>query len=204
MSDMGADAIRAAWRRAVPPIEVCPGFLTAVFLPFCVGGLSLALPFLLAAAVHEAGHLLALRLLRIPVKQIELRASGAVIRSELCGAPREAWAAAAGPAANLLLAGLFYRLWPMLSFCGAMLCCYNLLPVSSLDGGLICRLLLPVLFGRFGLILCKLLHWGTAAAVLAAGVYGTCVLHLGLLPAALAGLFLVRLPNLLDKAAINC
>ena len=184
--------------------SVSPGFPVLLSVLLCLGGPGTALPFLLAAAVHEAGHLAALGLLGVPVTRIELRGSGAVIRAGLRGEPREAWAAAAGPAANLLLAGAVYRILPMLSFCSMLLCCFNLLPAASLDGGMICRLLLPKLFGTAGYVLCKLLHWGVVLSAAAAGVWGTCVLHLGLLPALLAGIFLLRLPNLLDKAAINC
>ena len=180
-------------------LVIRPGFPVMLCLLVCVGGLRLVLPFLTAAALHEAGHLLALALLGIPIRQLELRAAGAVIRAELRGEVREAWAVLAGPAVNLLLAGGCFRLWPALSLCSAILFCYNLLPVWPLDGGRLCLLLLPRLFGQAGYVLCQLLRGGTTLAVLAAGIWGTCVLHLGLLPALLAGFFLLRLPNALDK-----
>ena len=167
----------------------------------CVCGAEPLLPFLLSAALHEGGHLLALWLLGIPVEGVELRFTGAVIRAELRGAGREVWAILAGPAGNLLLAGAFYRLWPLLSFSSAVLLCCNLLPICPLDGGRLCLLVLPRLFGRAGLILCKLLSVGTVLAILLAGVWGTCVLHLGLLPALTAVFFLLKLSNVLDKGA---
>ncbi len=182
-------------------VRVSPGFPVLLCLLLCLEGFGLVLPFLLAAALHEAGHLLALALLGIPVCGLELRASGAVIRADLKGQLREAWALLAGPAVNLLLAGACFRLWPLLSFCSLVLGCCNLLPISALDGGRLCALLLPALFGRVGYMLCKLLHYGTLLAVVAAGILGTCVLHLGLLPILLTGFFLLRLPKGLDKPA---
>ncbi len=182
-------------------VTVSPGFPVLICLLLCLGGAETVLPFLLAAALHEAGHLLALGLLGIPVHRIELRASGAVIRAELRGEPREAWAILAGPAVNLVLAGACFRLWPLFSFCCLALGLFNLLPVPALDGGRLCALLLPALLGRAGYVLCKLLYFGTLLAVLAAGIQGTCVLHLGLLPILLAGFFLLRLPKGLDKSA---
>lgn len=172
-----------------------------VCLLLCLGGIRTVLPFLLSAALHEVGHLLALRLLGIPVYGLELRASGAVIRAELQGLLWESWAILAGPVVNLLLAGAFFRLWPLLSFFSFSMGCCNLLPIRSLDGGRLCSLLLPRLFGPVGSVLCQLLHWGTLLSLVAAGVWGTCVLHLGLLPALLAGFFVLRLPKGLDKPA---
>ena len=182
------------------PVSISPSFPLMLSLMLCVGGSDTVLPFFLAAAVHEAGHLTVLQLLRIPVEGLELRASGAVIRAELRGQLREAWAVLAGPGANFLLSVVCRRLWPELSVCSTLLLCYNLLPVGGLDGGRLCRLVLPGLFGSFGLFCCKALHWCTAAMILAAGVWGTCVLHLGLLPVLFSAFFLLRLPNLLDKA----
>ena len=101
-----------------------------------------AVPFFLAAALHEAGHLAALFWLEIPVRGLELRATGAVIRAPLRGAPREAWALAAGPAMNLLLAPLFWRLWPLFGRCSLALGLWNLLPLAPLDGGRLLALLI--------------------------------------------------------------
>ena len=92
-------------------------------------------PFLLAATLHEAGHLAALLILKIPVTGLELRAGGAVIRAVLPGGRREALALAAGPCVNLLLAALFWRLWPLFGLCNLALGLVNLLPFPQRDGG---------------------------------------------------------------------
>lgn len=174
----------------------------AGFCVFCaLDTLGLALPFLLSAVLHELGHLAVLWLLGIPVEEISVRLGGTVIRSELPGGWREVLAAAAGPAVNLLLALACFRCWPPLCLCSLLLAWYNLLPVMPLDGGRLCQLILPRLLGRFGRLLCRALSLATICIAVCAGIWGTCVLQLGLLPALLAVIFLLRLPNGLDKPA---
>ena len=95
----------------------------------------LSLLFLLAAVLHEAGHLTALWLLDISVEAIELRAGGAVIRASLRGEERELWAIAAGPAVNLLLAAVFWLPWLDFALCNLALGLGNLLPLPKRDGG---------------------------------------------------------------------
>ena len=97
-------------------------------------------PFLLAAALHEAAHLAALRALGIPVRGLELRAAGAVIRAKLPGDRREALALGAGPGANLLLAAIFWRPWRLFGLCNLLLGLWNLLPLPGRDGARLLRL----------------------------------------------------------------
>lgn len=122
-------------------IRVTAGFLLAAGAFWLVDRWGITIPFLLAAALHEAGHLAALAALRIPVRELELRTVGAVIRADLRGTPREAWALAAGPGINLLLAALFRLPWPMFALCNLSLGLWNLLPLPGRDGwGLLQRL----------------------------------------------------------------
>ena len=185
----GFPVLRSSFR-----VSVYPGFAVLIGSLFFLNGLKLTLPFLISAAMHESGHLLVLRLLGIRVYGLELRSSGAVIRADLSGELREVWAAAAGPAVNLLLCCCICRFWPELWLCSAVQLLWNLLPVWPLDGGRICRLLLPRLFGAAGLMLCKLLAVGTAAFAVIAGIWASFFLRLGVLPVLLAGIFLLRLP----------
>ena len=122
-------------------LNITPGFCLAASALFLLDPWGLFPAWALAAALHEAGHLLALRWLEVPVRGLELRATGAVIRAELRGQGREAWALAAGPGVNLLLAAAFPApLWPQLRLCSLALGLWNLLPFPLLDGGRILAL----------------------------------------------------------------
>lgn len=99
---------------------------------------------LLAACLHECGHILAFWLLfrRLPV--VEVTMTGFCMR--LGGAPltpgRQFWLAAAGPGANALLAVLWYArasarltVWDGAFLAANVLTgAFNLLPVPPLDG----------------------------------------------------------------------
>ncbi len=126
----------------------CGALLAAAALVF-FGGLRALAVIPAAAAVHEAGHLAALRALGAPVLEVRLDLAGAVIETDtsrlsFCA---EALAAASGPAAGLLLALASARRCPELAGTSAALSALNLLPCGSLDGGRILRAALSALFG---------------------------------------------------------
>ena len=123
------------------------------FVPYLAAA-SLLLPpkncaaLLLAATLHECGHLLCLLLFRIPVIQLRFSPGGAVIRtnSAALSYPREAFLYLCGPAANLcalMLSLFFHSSFFWLLFAANLICaCYNLLPIPPLDGSgaLLCLL----------------------------------------------------------------
>lgn len=103
-----------------------------------------ALAGILAALIHESGHLLMMILCRIPPASVEIRPFGVLIL-EQSGRKRtnrqEAWIALSGPLANGAAALLLVLLqsgsrWSS-AFPAANLALglFNLLPVESLDGG---------------------------------------------------------------------
>lgn len=103
-----------------------------------VNGWALTALVLSAAALHELGHLTALKLLGGRVTALRLSVFGAEMRVDGAGLSygKELAAVLAGPLTNLL-AGL------VLAWCGCpaaagahlVLCAFNLLPVRPLDGG---------------------------------------------------------------------
>lgn len=95
----------------------------------------------LAAAVHELGHLAAVKLLGGQTGCFRAGPRGAVLEIGGLDPAREALAAAAGPMASFLLLGLG-RVFPEIALCGLGQGLYNLLPTYPLDGG---RILLRVL-----------------------------------------------------------
>ena len=122
------------WARRSGVIETDGGFwivlsLMALLFPFRVlAGL------ILAAAVHELGHLLALRLCGGQVMRIFLRAGGARIEAAPLKLGRELICILAGPAAGAATI-LAWRIFPELALAGLLQTAFNLLPLPYLDGG---------------------------------------------------------------------
>lgn len=171
-------------------------------IPICMDGslcillalMLLLLPFkwvlaaILAAAVHELCHALAIIALGGRIYSLHLGFGGIRMETDPLQPGREAAAALAGPlgsAALLLLA----RWLPRTAVCGGVHCVYNLLPLFPLDGGRALRsfmlLCLPAKYGEKGFRYFQyFLRIALAGAVLLAG------LRWGILPAA-AGILLL-------------
>lgn len=127
--------------------------LPALLLTVWLEGLAPAVLLLLAAVLHECGHLAAMRAFGIPVKRLDIEPMGALIAYDdsLCPLNASAWIAFAGAGANLLSMTVtlpFARDVYVLFFALAngFLAILNLLPWEKLDGG---KLLLCVLLTRF-------------------------------------------------------
>ena len=110
----------------------------------------------LAAALHECGHLLAARLLHIPLRLLELDLMGAKLYP-LHAIPSyraEGLLAAAGPFSSLLLAlpllGTGAPFLITLRNATLSFALFNLLPIEGLDGGRILHALLACRFGERG------------------------------------------------------
>ncbi len=128
------------------------------FLFFTLGWTALngfwdTVPVLLAALLHECGHLLACFLLGVPIRAFSPLAAGAVIGYDAISLsyPQEMAAAAAGPLVNLLsfflmlpCRGRFAALFGMASLALAL---FNLLPHRRLDGGVILSACFSALMG---------------------------------------------------------
>lgn len=160
-------------------IEIRPSFAVLLGLLIALDPAGLMLPFLLAAALHELGHLVCLRLCGIPVNELRIGFTGAVLHTAPMALRQEACAAAAGPVVNLLCGLGFLRLCPAFSCVSLLLAFCNLLPVFPLDGGRILRSLWPkaapaiggaaaILLFFGGWIGCAGLHWGLWPLILPA------------------------------------
>ena len=134
-------------------IRITPGaFLLLAVMLFT--GNTLFWATLLAAAVHECGHLLAARLLGVRLHLLELDIPGARLlpAGALPSYAAEGWLAAAGPAASFLRAAFIYPLNG--SFFTLTLAAtlsqglFNLLPVEGFDGGRIFSALITPLTGE--------------------------------------------------------
>ena len=89
---------------------------------------------LLAAAVHELGHLAVIHAYGSRPEFLSAGGFGAQIHTGPLDNRAEFFCAAAGPAASLCLLSLC-RFFPKLALCGAVQGMFNLIPVHPMDGG---------------------------------------------------------------------
>ena len=126
--------------RGVGRVRVSPGFLLLAAWLLYWDSQGIVPAALLACCLHEAGHLLLIRLAKGTIKEFNLTAIGAELKlGEPLSYGWELAAAAAGPGVNLLLTALFHRVWPLFAGINLALAAFNLLPLSRLDGGRIRR-----------------------------------------------------------------
>jgi Zn-dependent protease len=115
-------------------------------------GMAFIAAFFASVALHEFGHLIVARRLGIRTRDITLLPIGGVSRLErIPDEPRhELWAALAGPAVSVAIAGILY-VWPAhprgpfvesLFLANLSLALFNLLPAFPMDGGRVLRALL--------------------------------------------------------------
>ena len=111
---------------------------------FLLAALILLLPLdwliaaLLAAAIHELGHLAVLHAFGGHAESISIEGAGTRINMGPLENREEFLCAAAGPAASFLLISLC-RFFPKLAFCALVQGMFNLLPVHPMDGGRMLR-----------------------------------------------------------------
>ena len=128
-----------------PKPTVQPGALMGLALLLLVMELRWVGAFLLSAGVHECCHLLALRMMRVPVSAISVGIGGTKIQTPPLTRTQELLIALAGPVGGLLLcfsAGRF----PRLAVCAFFHSVCNLMPLYPLDGGRVLRCLIPEKF----------------------------------------------------------
>lgn len=166
------------------------GISVEITVPFClllafmllVDRTGMMSHMLLAVCLHEGGHLLAMARCAALPKALRLRAGTVAIEKSgrLLRPGQEACIAAAGPAANLVLAAVGL-LWygctglyaaAVTALTNLLFAAYNLLPILGLDGGDLCLLALSGRMGeRRAARLMGLMSWGLIIGLLAAGTY---------------------------------
>lgn len=100
--------------------------------------LRVLLGIMLAAAVHEIGHLTAMYFLGVPVLGINLHPGGARIEAGPVEPGEEILCALAGPVAGAMT--IFAWKWfPELAVAGLVQTVFNLIPIYPLDGGRVAR-----------------------------------------------------------------
>lgn len=125
---------RGMWGRISMVIEIDGGFWIVLGLMGLLFPVRVLAGLLLAAAIHEAGHILAVRLCGGRLYRIRLHIGGARIDSAPLSPGRELLCILAGPAAGTLTV-LAWRVFPELAVAGLLQTVFNLLPLPNLDGG---------------------------------------------------------------------
>ena len=157
-------------------------FLLAVILLFMLDRSGFYLLVFGGILIHEAGHLLAMWLLRCRVERLEFRLSG--LRLDYTeghlGYGRDAFIALSGPGANLLAAGLLVLCSPaqpseklyLAIGVQVLLAGFNLLPALPMDGGRALQALVEWRWGveRGSRVMCFVTTL-VAAGLLGAGLY---------------------------------
>lgn len=127
-------------------IIVTPGFWLLPVMTVVIGAAEVLPSAAMAALLHEAAHLLALRLFGVRVELIRFTVFGAEIRADTKYIPywKDILCTLAGPVGNILAAFLFARAAGDYLSAGTNLLqgCFNLLPLTGLDGARALRLVL--------------------------------------------------------------
>lgn len=131
--------------------------------------------WVVAVAFHECCHYIAVRLCGGQVYKLTIGIGGADMETEPLSEVKRLIAVLSGPMGGFVLL-LLGRWVPKVSICSWILSVYNLLPLLPLDGGKALQILLrsDTLYYIVEKVVLLIL------AILA--IYGTVVLHFGLLP----------------------
>lgn len=127
-----------------PSLDISSGAYLAAACGILLLPLNWLLSAMLAALVHECGHLAALRCCGVQVFEIKVGAFGARITTEPMSPLQELVCAAAGPVCSLLLI-LFADTVAILAMIGFFHGIFNLLPVFPMDGGRILKALVEII-----------------------------------------------------------
>ena len=140
-------------------VSVSPSVILMGFIIFISGNIKQAIIPLIAALIHELGHIFFAFLFNVRIERIKLNLFGAIINISplACSYKREAMLAAAGPMCNIISAVIAFPLiynadgapqkyiilFVVSSFLFAFI---NLLPAENFDGGRILNCFLLSIF----------------------------------------------------------
>ena len=125
---------RGMWGQRSMVIETDGGFWVVLGLMVLLFPVRVLAGLLLAAVIHEAGHILAVALCGGRLYRIRLHIGGAKLIAAPLSPGRELLCILAGPAAGAVTV-LAWRVFPELAVAGLLQTAFNLLPLPNLDGG---------------------------------------------------------------------
>lgn len=182
--------------------SVSPKLIFSLALMLLVLPIQWVVSALVAAAFHEFCHYSAVRLCAGRIYSIRAATSGARMYTGELSTLQSIFCLIAGPAGSMSL--LFLSRWfPRVAICGVCQGLYNLLPVFPLDGGRAVRCALEgVMSVSTADRIASVMEYLCLAAVFLLGLYGSCVLRLGLIPASAAIFMAYRVFR--EKHLENC
>lgn len=124
--------------------NISVGFCISLALMILLVPFPWLMAMLLAALLHEMGHLLAIRILCKEHRRIKLTIGGARISLPETSHMQELICALSGPVVGFMML-FFLNVFPKLSVCALCQSLYNLLPIYPLDGGRVMKSLLYML-----------------------------------------------------------
>ena len=172
-------------------IRIQPGSLIILAISLLLLPINWVLGWVLAAWVHEIGHLICIHYFRIPILSVSVGIQGAKIHSGPIPFPTNFLCTLAGPIGGLML--LFgIRLIPEAAICGLIQSSWNLIPMFSMDGSCAIKILLMKLFPQYVDKLHKGIENTTVLLITIAVIYISIKLSVGILPFLIWILFLIR------------
>lgn len=173
-------------------VKVSGSFWITVAVMLLTLPLQWILAALVSAAFHELCHYGAIRLCAGKPQRLSLGSNGAAMLLPEMGRGKELFCTAAGPIGGFLLFFLF-PVCPRIALCGLFQSLYNLLPIYPLDGGRVLQCLTAMTMKpAYAQWLCSFVQWTCIGILVAACIYASCFLKLGLLPLILLAFMLVK------------
>ena len=114
-------------------LSIKPGFCIGLCVAILVVPVQWLISWVCAAMIHELGHYLMLKILKIQICSISIGLSGAVIRTGQMTLKQELLSALAGPLLGFCSMGLA-RWLPYIAICALIQNVYNILPLPGHDG----------------------------------------------------------------------
>ncbi|MCD7728182.1 MAG: hypothetical protein LUH57_07555 [Ruminococcus sp.] len=117
-------------------IVICFSFVAVVTLCVLLYNEQIIIISVLSSLLHECGHIVAMKVSGVKIKELRLYGGGAKISAEngFISVKRELFIAFSGVAVNLILCVLFYKLFPLVFAVNLSILIFNLLPIGTLDG----------------------------------------------------------------------